>query len=126
LNIGILGLGVMGRSLALNFERNRYSVAGYDIHLNFDPSFLENKNIAIFDSPESLVAAFDRPRCILLMVPAGKPVDKAISSIKSYLDKNDTIIDGGNSFFPGYRTPHQKPEERWNPVYRDGRVRWRE
>jgi len=99
LNIGILGLGVMGRSLALNFERNGYSVAGYDIHLNFDLSIFSDKNIEIFANLDELVAALDSPRRILLMFPAGKPVDKAITSIKGYLGKNDTIIDGGNSFF---------------------------
>jgi len=99
LNIGILGLGVMGRSLALNFERNGYSVAGYDIHLNFDQAIFKDKDIRIFESLEELVTSLDRPRCILLMVPAGKPVDKAIASIKGNLEKNDVIIDGGNSFF---------------------------
>jgi 6-phosphogluconate dehydrogenase len=99
LNIGILGLGVMGRSLALNFERNGYSVAGYDIHLKVEPSLFKDKNIKIFDSLEGLVAALGKQRVILMMVPAGKPVDKAIVSIKPYLEKGDILIDGGNSFF---------------------------
>lgn len=99
MNIGILGLGVMGRSLALNFERNGYAVAGYDIHLKFDPSFFKDKNVKIFDSFKSLVAVLDKPRVILMMVPAGKPVDKAILSIKPFLEKGDILIDGGNSFF---------------------------
>jgi len=99
LNIGILGLGVMGRSLALNFERNGYSVAGYDVHLSFDHALFKDKNIAIFNSLDSLAAALDKPRVILMMVPAGKPVDKAIVSIKPHLEKGDIIIDGGNSFF---------------------------
>ena len=99
MNIGILGLGIMGRSLALNFERNGYSVAGYDIHLNSDPSIFKDKNIKVFESLGELLDVLDKPRCILLMVPAGKPVDKAISSLKPYLNKGDTIIDGGNSFF---------------------------
>lgn len=99
MNIGILGLGVMGRSLASNFERNGYAVAGYDIHLKFDPSFFKDKNVKIFDSFESLVAVLDKPRVILMMVPAGKPVDKAILSIKPFLEKGDILIDGGNSFF---------------------------
>jgi 6-phosphogluconate dehydrogenase len=99
LDIGILGLGVMGRSLALNLERNEFSVAGYDVNLRFDKSLFRDKNIKIFDSLEELVRALNKPRCILMMVPAGKPVDKAIVSIKPYLEKGDIIIDGGNSFF---------------------------
>ena len=99
MNIGILGLGVMGRSLAQNFERNGYSVAGYDINLKFDKSIFKDKNIKIFNSLDGLVGALDTPRVILMMVPAGKPVDKAIVSIKPFLEKGDIIIDGGNSFF---------------------------
>jgi 6-phosphogluconate dehydrogenase len=99
LNIGILGLGVMGRSLAQNFERNGYAVAGYDLNLKFDRSPFQDRNIKLFNSADALVSALDTPRCILMMVPAGKPVDKAILSLRPYLEKNDILIDGGNSFF---------------------------
>jgi 6-phosphogluconate dehydrogenase len=100
LNIGILGLGVMGRSLAQNFARNGYSVAGYDLNLKFDRSLFKDRNIELYESPEELASALDTPRCILMMVPAGKPVDMAIVSMQPYLDKGDILIDGGNSFFP--------------------------
>ena len=99
MNIGILGLGVMGRSLSQNFERNGYSVAGYDLHLKFDKSPFKDRNINIFDSLEALVHALETPRCILMMVPAGKPVDQAILSLLPYLDSEDILIDGGNSYF---------------------------
>lgn len=99
LNIGILGLGMMGRSLAQNFERNGYSVAGYDLNLSFDKSPFQGRNIKVFDSIQGLVAALDRPRLILMMIPAGKPVDKAIRSIQPYLNEGGILIDGGNSFF---------------------------
>jgi 6-phosphogluconate dehydrogenase len=89
----------MGRSLALNFERNGYGVAGYDVNLRFDSSLFKDKDIRVFDSLEGLVRALDKPRCILMMVPAGKSVDKAIVSIKPYLERGDILIDGGNSFF---------------------------
>ncbi|HEX6036113.1 MAG TPA: NADP-dependent phosphogluconate dehydrogenase, partial [Anaerolineales bacterium] len=100
MNIGILGLGVMGRSLAQNFARNGYSVAGYDLNLKFDRSLFKDRNIELYESPEELASALDTPRCILMMVPAGKPVDMAIVSMQPYLDKGDILIDGGNSFFP--------------------------
>jgi 6-phosphogluconate dehydrogenase len=96
LNIGILGLGVMGRNLALNFERNGYSVAGYDVD---QKSPFKEKNIKLFNTLDELVSALDKPRCILMMVPAGQPVDTAIVSIKPYLDRGDILIDGGNSHF---------------------------
>ena len=99
MNVGILGLGVMGRSLSLNFERNGYSVASYDLSLRFDKSLFKDKNIKIFDSLEELVHTLEKPRCILMMIPAGKPVDKAILSIRPYLEKGDVLMDGGNSFF---------------------------
>lgn len=99
MNIGILGLGVMGRSLAQNFERNGYSVAGYDVSPRFDKALFKGKNIQVFDSLETLVAALEKPRVILMMVPAGKPVDKAIVSARPFLESGDILIDGGNSFF---------------------------
>ena len=99
MNIGILGLGVMGHSLVLNFERNGYSVAGYDVNMHLDKSIFKDKNIKVFNSLEELVRALDTPRRILMMIPAGRPVDEAIVSIKPYLEKDDILIDGGNSFF---------------------------
>ena len=84
MNIGILGLGVIGRSLTLNFERNGYSVAGYDVNLKFDKSLFKDKNIQIFDSLDELIHALDAPRCILMLVPASQinkktPIFAAIS-----------------------------------------------
>jgi len=89
----------MGRSLAQNFERNGYSVAGYDLNLNFDRSPFKGRDIKVFDSIQGLAAALDTPRLILMMIPAGKPVDKAILSAQPHLDQEDILIDGGNSFF---------------------------
>lgn len=93
--LGIMGLGVMGRSLAQNFERHGYPVIGYDPH----PHLPENFAVATATSPAELVAALVSPRVILMMVPAGPPVDVAIESLKDYLQAGDIIIDGGNSYF---------------------------
>jgi len=93
--LGIMGLGVMGRSLALNFERHGYPVVGYDPSPHLPPNF----PATVVDSPAALAAALDMPRVILIMVPAGKPVDIVIDSLKDSLQAGDIIIDGGNSWF---------------------------
>jgi len=101
--IGIVGLGVMGHNLALNMERNGFPVAGYDLDAAKTKAFLEGpgagKNIIGVDSPAALMAALEKPRRVLLMVPAGAPVDSAIAHLKPHLEQGDILMDGGNSFF---------------------------
>ena len=94
-SLGIIGLGVMGRSLALNFERNGFHVIGYDIEPHLPPGFKSK----VTNSLEELAAALNKPRVVLIMVPAGKPVDAAIAALSPYLETGDILIDGGNSFF---------------------------
>lgn len=101
--IGIVGLGVMGQNLALNMERNGFPVAGFDLDKEKTDVFLakeaEGKNIIGLDSIPDMIEVLEKPRRILMMVPAGKPVDAAIQQIKPHLEKGDILIDGGNSFF---------------------------
>ena len=92
-SLGILGLGVMGRSLAQNFARHGYPPIGYV------RSSKPLDNIRATKSFEELAAALTPPRTALLMVPAGAPVDAVIASLKPYLHAGDVIIDGGNSHF---------------------------
>src|SRR4030065_2092700 len=94
-SLGILGLGVMGRILALNFARNGSLPIGYDIA----PKLPEGFDVTVTKSLQELVEALTPPRTLFLMVPAGAPVDTAIASLKPYLQKGDLIIDGGNSYF---------------------------
>ncbi len=94
-SLGILGLGVMGRSLARNFARNGYQPVGYDLY----PKIPDDFDVKIVKTVEELVAALTPPRTFFLMVPAGDPVDEAIASLKPHLSKGDLIIDGGNSHF---------------------------
>jgi len=101
-NIGMIGLGVMGQNLALNIERNGYSVAVYDREPSVLDAFIARhpgKRITGFHSPQDFVAALERPRKIILLVKAGDPVDWTINLIKPGLEAGDIIIDGGNSYF---------------------------
>lgn len=101
--IGVVGLGVMGHNLALNMERNGFPVAGYDLDAEKTRAFLKGpasgKDITGVDSPAALMDALEKPRRVLMMVPAGKPVDSAISNLKGHMESGDILIDGGNSFF---------------------------
>lgn len=99
---GIVGLGVMGHKLALNVERNGYSVAGFDVDLSRSESACqksEGKNIRVMPSLSDFVQALETPRKILMMVPAGDSVDAVIREIQPLLSSGDILIDGGNSYF---------------------------
>jgi 6-phosphogluconate dehydrogenase len=101
--MGVVGLGVMGSNLALNMERNGFPVVGYDLDAKKTAAFLEGpakgKKIIAVDSPAALMKALEKPRRILIMVPAGAPVDSAIAHLKPHLEAGDILMDGGNSFF---------------------------
>ncbi len=101
--IGIVGMGVMGGNLALNMERHGFPVAGYDLDTAKTREFLKGpgkgKNIIAVDSPAALMRALEKPRRILIMVPAGPAVDSAIAHLKPHLEPGDILMDGGNSFF---------------------------
>ncbi|MCM8806817.1 MAG: NADP-dependent phosphogluconate dehydrogenase [Candidatus Omnitrophica bacterium] len=102
-DIGIIGMEVMGRNLALNFERNGYTVCVYNRTGEKTKAFVETqgkgKNIIPTYELSDFVANLERPRRIMLMVKEGQPVDDFISKLVPLLDKGDLIIDGGNSFF---------------------------
>jgi 6-phosphogluconate dehydrogenase len=100
--IGLIGLGVMGRNLALNLADHGHTVAIWDR----DPEAITR---AVAAQPEGrlagaatladFVAALARPRQVLLMVNAGAPVDDVIARLQPLLEAGDVIIDGGNSLY---------------------------
>ncbi|MGM0753515.1 MAG: NADP-dependent phosphogluconate dehydrogenase [Bacillota bacterium] len=100
--IGVAGVGVMGKSLALNFESRGYSVSIYDVSDEKVREVLEEhpgkKMVGTHDVKE-FVQSLETPRKILIMVPAGNITDKAIESLLPHLDQGDILIDGGNTYF---------------------------
>ena len=101
--IGLVGAGVMGENLVLNMESKGFGVAVFDIAVDKTQKFVQGrglgKNIQACYSLRELVDALDIPRKIMLMVPAGKPVDDIIEALTPLLTAGDMIIDGGNSHF---------------------------
>ena len=83
---GLIGLGVMGQNLALNIERNGTYVVGYDRSATardkFASSAAAGKQIKVAESIGEFIDALERPRRILMMIPAGAPVDAAIQELK--------------------------------------------
>ena len=103
-DIGLVGLAVMGENLVMNMESKGFSISVYNRTAQRVTDFLEsrakNKNICGAYSLPELVEQLERPRIIMLMVKAGKPVDDLIEQLIPLLEKGDIIIDGGNSHFP--------------------------
>ncbi len=103
--IGVVGMAVMGRNLALNIESRGYTVSVFNrSREKTEEVIAENpgKKLVPYYTVQEFVESLETPRRILLMVKAGAGTDSAIDSLKPYLDKGDIIIDGGNTFF---RTP---------------------
>lgn len=101
--IGVVGLAVMGKNLALNIESRGYSVAVYNRSFEKTEEFLkteaEGKNFVGAATVEEFVNSLEKPRKILLMVKAGAATDATIDSLRPYLEDGDILIDGGNTFF---------------------------
>ena len=100
--IGVVGMAVMGKNLALNIESRGYSVSVYNRTTSKTEAVIaENpgKKLVLTRTVEEFVDSLEKPRRILLMVQAGKGTDATIQSLLPHLDKGDVLIDGGNTFF---------------------------
>jgi 6-phosphogluconate dehydrogenase len=100
--IGMVGLGVMGRNLVLNMADHGHSVAGYDNDATKVAALrqeTENRGIRATGDIREFIALLRKQRSIMLLVPAGAPVDSVIKDVLPHLGKGDLIIDAGNSYF---------------------------
>lgn len=101
-SIGLVGLAVMGENLALNIEEKGFPISVYNRSTDKVDDFVARhpgKKISGQKSPEAFVRSIERPRRIIMMVKAGKPVDDTIASLVPFLEQGDMLVDGGNEFF---------------------------
>ncbi|PSR54586.1 phosphogluconate dehydrogenase (NADP(+)-dependent, decarboxylating) [Adhaeribacter arboris] len=103
-DFGMVGLGVMGRNLLLNMADHGFAVSGLDLDpvkaLALENEADKGKPVKGTTIAEEFIQSLRKPRALMLLVPAGKPVDAAIASLLPYLEPGDIVIDGGNSYFP--------------------------
>ncbi len=100
--IGVIGLAVMGKNLALNIRDHGYKVSVYNRSPEKTKQLLEesaSENLKGFYSLQAFVDSLEMPRKIILMVKAGEAVDATIKEILPYITKGDVLIDGGNSYY---------------------------
>jgi len=102
--IGVTGLGVMGRNLARNFARHGYTVAVHNRHYGRTEALIESfgseGTFVPSESLEDFVASLERPRKVVIMVQAGPATDSVIDLLVPLLEEGDIVIDAGNSHFP--------------------------
>jgi len=105
-HFGMIGLGVMGRNLALNVEDHGFPVAVWNLEKDWTARFLEanpGRRLQGADTLPEFVTLLEKPRRIMMMIKAGSPVDQTIGKLAPLLEKGDVIIDGGNSYFQDTR-----------------------
>ncbi|WP_438347785.1 NADP-dependent phosphogluconate dehydrogenase [Paenibacillus sp. FA6] len=101
--IGVVGLAVMGKNLAMNIESKGFSVSVYNRSAEKTKELLaeaQGKDFVGTYNVEEFVQSLETPRKILIMVKAGQPTDDTINQLVPYLDQGDILIDGGNAYFP--------------------------
>ena len=98
-DIGIYGLGVMGKSIALNIASKGYKVAIFNYEDELTKKFPETKNVTPFFNLNDFISSLKDCKTVFIMVKAGEAVDSVINQLKEHLSKDDIIIDGGNSYF---------------------------
>jgi 6-phosphogluconate dehydrogenase len=100
---GMIGLGVMGRNFLLNMADNGYKVVGFDKDNNkttaLEAAATAGTTVKGVGSLQQMIELLETPRKIMMLVPAGKPVDDVIESLLPLVQSGDIIIDGGNSHF---------------------------
>lgn len=102
-DFGMIGLGVMGSNFLLNMADNGFKVIGFDLDAakakKLEDEATPGTTVTGVVTLEEMVKQLDKPRRIMMLVPAGKPVDSVIANLLPLVEKDDVIIDGGNSHY---------------------------
>ncbi|MGN6165219.1 MAG: NADP-dependent phosphogluconate dehydrogenase [Flavisolibacter sp.] len=102
-DFGMIGIGVMGSNLLLNMADNGYAVIGFDLKQEradkLEAAAKPGTTVKGTINIAEMTAALKKPRKIMMLVPAGKPVDDVIENLLPHLEKDDIVIDGGNSYY---------------------------
>ena len=107
-SLGIIGMGVMGTSLARNFGRNKHTISIYNRHVEGKEekvaerrkdTYDELSDAQVFDDLQKFIISLERPRKLILMVNAGATIDLVLDKLISFLAPGDLVVDGGNSHF---------------------------
>ena len=125
-DIGLIGLAVMGENLALNMERNGFQVSVYNRAEGAEAGVVEHfmtgrgagKHFLGFTDLEAFVASIERPRKVMMMIRAGRPVDLVIEALLPYLEAGDIVVDGGNSNWED--SERREAELRQRGIYFEG------
>jgi 6-phosphogluconate dehydrogenase len=102
-DFGMIGIGVMGSNLLLNMADHGFAVVGFDLRQEradqLEKAANSGTKVKGTTDMQVMVTALKKPRKIMMLVPAGKPVDDVIDKILPLLEPEDILIDGGNSYF---------------------------
>lgn len=102
-DFGMIGIGVMGSNLLLNMADHGYAVIGFDLKQEradkLEAAAKPNTVVKGTTSIVEMITSLKKPRKIMMLVPAGNPVDDVIQNLLPYLEEGDIVIDGGNSFY---------------------------
>jgi 6-phosphogluconate dehydrogenase len=102
-DFGMIGIGVMGSNLLLNLADSGFAVTGYDLKPErakaLEEAAKEGTVVKGVNNLSEMVRSLKKPRKIMMLVPAGKPVDDVIGNLLPDLETGDIVIDGGNSFY---------------------------
>ena len=108
MKMGVIGMGVMGKSLALNLAEKGVPVSLYNRFVAGKEEGIAQKvldehpefsNMLAFEDLQQFVDSLEKPRRILMMIPAGAAIDAQLDALLPILEKDDLVIDGGNSFY---------------------------